>query len=380
LLSVPYAFYAQSSRDGLGQGSAPGNTTYWNGTTWVTNSTNLFNNGGNIGINTTTPIAMLHVKGSANGSQLIVDGSNTQSNNQPLIRLRRNNGLDVLWIHSDDPSNVFVGVEAGVNNAGTDNTGLGSGTLRDNTTGSSNTAVGLHAMYVNTTGSNNTAVGIDAMVSNMQGDSNIAVGNFALNNNVGGRTNTATGVNTLGFNTNGNLNTAYGSNALRGNLTGNGNTAIGFDALSGNATGSFRTGLGYNSNSAGSAFSNNTGVGSHVICSASNQVRIGNSEVTSIGGFADWTNVSDGRFKQDVAENVPGLDFITALRPVTYTMDTEAIGVWMEKNFGTRDAVSSTGIPRETAVVQSGFIAQEVEFAAAALGYQFRGIDAQKNY
>jgi hypothetical protein len=137
--------------------------------------------------------------------------------------------------------------------------------------------------------------------------------------------------------------------------------------------------LGYNSNSAGSAFSNNTGVGSHVICSASNQVRIGNSEVTSIGGFADWTNVSDGRFKQDVAENVPGLDFITALRPVTYTMDAEAIGIWMEKNFGTRDAVSSTGIPRETAVVQSGFIAQEVEVAAAALGYQFSGIDAPKN-
>ena len=38
-------------------GTAAGNTPYWNGTTWVTNSSNIYNNGGNIGIGTATPVA-----------------------------------------------------------------------------------------------------------------------------------------------------------------------------------------------------------------------------------------------------------------------------------------------------------------------------------
>ena len=32
----------------------------------------------------------------------------------------------------------------------------------------------------------------------------------------------------------------------------------------------------------------------------------------------DWTVYSDARIKEQVEENVPGLDFINQLRPVTY--------------------------------------------------------------
>ncbi len=39
----------------LTNGSVAGNTPYWDGTNWVTNSSNIFNNGGNIGIGTITP-------------------------------------------------------------------------------------------------------------------------------------------------------------------------------------------------------------------------------------------------------------------------------------------------------------------------------------
>lgn len=39
----------------LPDGTAAGNTTYWNGTSWVVNNANIFNNGGNVGIGTTTP-------------------------------------------------------------------------------------------------------------------------------------------------------------------------------------------------------------------------------------------------------------------------------------------------------------------------------------
>lgn len=57
LLSVPYAMYAGSANGTLKSGTAAGNTPYWNGTTWVVSSNGLFNNGGTIGIGTTSPAA-----------------------------------------------------------------------------------------------------------------------------------------------------------------------------------------------------------------------------------------------------------------------------------------------------------------------------------
>jgi hypothetical protein len=47
----------------LPNGTAAGNTPYWNGTNWVINSNNIFNNGGNVGIGTNTPDAKLEVNG-----------------------------------------------------------------------------------------------------------------------------------------------------------------------------------------------------------------------------------------------------------------------------------------------------------------------------
>ena len=68
LLSVPYAFYAENSGSStpgprgpqgnpgiIANGTATGNTTYWDGSKWVLNSSNIFNNGSNIGIGTATP-------------------------------------------------------------------------------------------------------------------------------------------------------------------------------------------------------------------------------------------------------------------------------------------------------------------------------------
>lgn len=47
----------------LQNGSSAGNTAYWNGSTWVTNSSNIFNNGGGVGIGTSNPTnAKLHVE------------------------------------------------------------------------------------------------------------------------------------------------------------------------------------------------------------------------------------------------------------------------------------------------------------------------------
>ena len=51
----------------LMNGSAAGNTPYWNGTSWVVNSGNIFNNGGNIGLGTTSPVARLDVRRTTSG-------------------------------------------------------------------------------------------------------------------------------------------------------------------------------------------------------------------------------------------------------------------------------------------------------------------------
>jgi hypothetical protein len=56
----------------LTAGSIAGNTPYWNGTNWITNNSNIFNNGGNVGIGVATPAAKLDIVGSikiADGTQ-----------------------------------------------------------------------------------------------------------------------------------------------------------------------------------------------------------------------------------------------------------------------------------------------------------------------
>lgn len=71
LLSVPYALHANTANSIIGgtvsPGTSPGNTTYWDGTSWVNNS-NIFNNGANIGIGTTTPSENLVVSETANAT------------------------------------------------------------------------------------------------------------------------------------------------------------------------------------------------------------------------------------------------------------------------------------------------------------------------
>ena len=48
----------------LTSGNSAGNTPYWNGSMWVTNSSNIYNNGGNVGIGNSSPSYTLDVTGS----------------------------------------------------------------------------------------------------------------------------------------------------------------------------------------------------------------------------------------------------------------------------------------------------------------------------
>ncbi len=62
----------QGPEGSLPDGTAVGNTTYWNGSQWVVNSSNLFHNGTNVGIGTSSPASTLSV---GNGSKFRVNGS-----------------------------------------------------------------------------------------------------------------------------------------------------------------------------------------------------------------------------------------------------------------------------------------------------------------
>jgi hypothetical protein len=80
--------------------------------------------------------------------------------------------------------------------------------------------------------------------------------------------------------------------------------------------------------------------------------------------------LSDARFKTRVKEDVPGLAFISKLRPVTYYWDEQKL-----RHFnGAEPEVAAAKAKRYT-----GFIAQEVEAAATQTDFDFSGIVTPDN-
>jgi hypothetical protein len=202
-------------------------------------------------------------------------------------------------------------------------------------------------------------------------------GNQALASNTNGSYNTASGNQALASNTSGTHNTAAGNYALLKNITGSNNTALG-DSAGAVHTYNSSTFVGYKTTTSVSGLSNVTVIGDGASATASNQVRIGNSSVTSIGGKVGWTTLSDGRFKKNIQEDVPGLSFITKLKPVTYTLDIAAI----DKASGITDQGGAEQANAKAVAAKekhTGFVAQDVENAAEDLKYEFGGVDKPKN-
>ncbi|MBU1012060.1 MAG: tail fiber domain-containing protein [Bacteroidetes bacterium] len=301
-------------------------------------------------------------------------------------------------------SNTAIGRDALYSNtSGNSNTAIGKGTLYSNTTGYQNTANGINALQFNTKGISNTAIGGGALQSNVAGSNGVAIGIYSqwfannteiaydnTNTSLGyeslrgslipsdntGTGNTAIGRDAIRTNTTGTFNTAIGLGALSTNTTGNDNTAIGHNALYNNTTGNQNTAIGKNALGSGEVYSNSTGIGYNAHVTASNMIKLGDYRVTSINGAVAFTVISDGRFKKDINENVSGLSFIMKLRPVTYHLDMDKIAVFMKTSDNSRDRASEASKEK---VLQTGFIAQEVENVAQELGYDFSGIDKPDN-
>ena len=272
---------------------------------------------------------------------------------------------------------VFLGTAAGMNDDGTDNynVALGNSALSSNTSGYNNTALGYRALASNTNGYCNTANGYRALYSNSTGTNNTAMGRDALYTNSVGLLNTAIGNNALFFNTN-NSNTAIGNHALRLNTTGFRNTAVGDGALSFNLTGTRNTAIGTYAGPLYDNLINTTALGYYSRTYSDNTIQLGNADITQIGGYAAWSNLSDGRFKVHVKPNVPGLDFIMKLRPVTFNWDLQGLENFQGSNedeFPKSDELEKAKTDKEKKIY-TGFIAQEVEKAATDCGFDFSGI------
>jgi hypothetical protein len=315
------------------------------------------------------------------------------------------NGLAALLNNTTGDINTAIGNKAlYANTTASNNTALGYFTLGDNTTGFSNTAVGINALRKNNTRSNLVAIGDSALFNNGIGavasfdaTLNTAVGSKSLFANTIGRGNTASGYQSMTLNTDGNFNTAHGNAALSDNTTGDFNTAIGNNALTSNVTGSSNTAVGSNAGfgAAGISFTNCTFIGNlssptvartnvtmlganinNAQCTGDNQVLLGNTAITQIRAqVAGITAYSDARFKTNISDNVKGLDFIMRLKPVTYNQRPKEL----HKIWGDLDKVKDVDFTETEKQLQIGFLAQDVEAAAKASGFNFPGIDVPKN-
>ena len=313
---------------------------------------------GKIGVATNTPMAVLDVNGDA------------------LI-----NGLVIGRGGGNDTSNVAVGFKTLlVNNSQYNgNTAVGSEALMRNTTGYLNTSNGYKALSNNDEGYGNTASGVNALFSNTTGFYNVACGLSALSNNKTGGHNTVSGAVSMFNNTSGTGNTASGLLCMFNNTQGSNNTAIGNQAMYTNTVGYNNTAIGIYADVSHVSLKNTTALGASAIVNTNNKVRIGNSTVTIVeSAVGSWTT-SDGRFKNNITEEVKGLEFINLLRPVVYNFDSKKYERFVMQNFSeNRIAERLMGMEEDlakaTAIRRSGFIAQEVLEAAKKVGYDYNGV------
>jgi hypothetical protein len=312
-------------------------------------------------------------------------------------------GAYALYNNTSGYSNVAVGTRSlYTNTLGRMNVAIGDSALYSNNTGIANTAVGYKALFYsnnvgnvaigslamqyNTSGGDNTALGFEALSYNRTGNVNVAIGSQAMKNNTSGFSNTALGYGSLINNTSGAYNVAVGILALQHTYTAQKNTAIGQYAGRNHDNGYNNVFVGANTDVNGPGYYNVVVIGQGSIGTAPSQVTIGNPASNSYRAYAYWSNISDGRYKKNIKEEVLGLAFINKLRPVTYTVDASGLDAFLNKSQASMEqtsaeaqAVKQKALKDKEAIVETGFIAQEVEQAAKELKYNFSGVEVPKS-
>lgn len=242
-----------------------GQTLYYSGSQWIATS-NLYNNGTNVGIGTVTPAKKLEVT-----EDILVN----------MVTVGRGNfGNGAV----NTQYSTALGHQALMNNRmGSLNTALGYQTLRDNKDGFQNVAIGPEALKENTDGYSNTAIGAYTLNKNFIGRTNTAVGTGSLYFNYNGIGNTGLGYVALTNNYNGMFNTAVGSGSLELNINGVGNTAVGVNTDDSSNVGWFNTSIGYDAGPGSDSLYNATAIGAFARVNTSNSLVLGDNVNVGIG-------------------------------------------------------------------------------------------------
>jgi len=341
LLSVPYALYAASSGVPiLPNGTDVGNTSYWDGATWVVNSNNIYNNGGNVGVGTNNPQQKVDISGNVN---IPMDSAYMIDNRQ------------MLW--NKGFHNVFVGDSAGrINSDGNHNSFFGFNAGPQNTIGSQNTFIGAETGVANLNGDMNSFLGRRAGFSNTNAYENTFIGAYAGQYTTEGAHNSFLGVTAGSLNTLGAENTFLGAHAGYSNTIGGFNSFVGNFAGLNNDLGNYNTVIGFEADLSLGSLNNAAAYGAGAIVNASNSVIIGNTSVTVIGGQVGWSTFSDRRLKSNIRSNNLGLDFINQLKTVNYEFQAEG-----QKN-----------------IRYTGLIAQDVAGVLNKMNAEFSGVVGPK--
>jgi hypothetical protein len=220
--------------------------------------------------------------------------------------------------------NVAIGYQSLTWSAtGSNNIALGHKSMYGNADCSENIAIGTEALYWMTNGNgvpqtDNSAIGHQALyntapTTSIDGRCNIGIGYQALYENITGKYNSGLGYMALSDAT-GSENTAMGFHAQDVLTTGERNTSVGAETLNQNQSGSDNTAIGAYAGVSTSALSNTVAVGAAAVANASNQVRLGNTSISSLycyGAYAATTTspanlyvASDGQIMRSTAKNV----------------------------------------------------------------------------
>ena len=335
--------------------------------------------------------------GLLNAAQIVLDSANGGSTTfqSPVTFDTAITVDDVITIAAplqvnSSRSTLVIGSNAGATLSSTNNglnTLIGFYAGNAMTTGFYNTAVGAYSMDNCTIGQRNTALGYGSN-NGLSPDFNTAVGHSALNQN-NGSSNTAVGYNAGTFNTSGEQNVFIGSSAGWQNNTDY-NTAVGHGALDNTqSAGEHNVAVGWAAGGGGilpwvnyddcvfvgsgsggawpQTLSNVIVIGRNAMTSvsasggsASNEITLGNSSITSLRcNVTSITSLSDMRDKTNIADLSGASNFIKNLEPVSYDWARRDESMQGERGHG--------------------FLAQQLKSAQEDTGYHIPGLVFDNN-
>ena len=247
---------------------------------------------------------------------------------------------------STTSTSTVLGNDAAGSAANTTAIGLNANRSLSRSGGTGITAVGDSSGIEGFSGNFCTAVGFQANLYGSTGTENISVGHQSL---LGNSSSGISGSNNIGI---GRL-TAYTISS------GGENVCVGGSSGFGITTGSNNLCLGTDAGISGSPFQ---------ITTQDNRIILGDGNITNAYVQVSWTVTSDERDKSDVTALPSSLDFVEALKPVTFKWDKRSKYYVKDDDGNITDKPTPDGTHKEEKPF-AGFLAQEVQQAINDLGY-----------